>query len=68
MLTSLNHLLLICDMNFQEFEYVLNSLGEIIFAKISIPVIVRGPGLLKYDPASTTYNSLFLIALKLFHS
>ena len=46
----------------------LNSVAEIIFAKISIPVIVLGPGLLKYDPASTTYNSLFLIALKLFHS
>jgi hypothetical protein len=37
----------------------LDSFGEIIFAKISIPVIVLGLGLLKYDPASTAYISLF---------
>ena len=68
--TLLSHLLLIYNLQY-EFSGVWiwsNSFGEIIFAKISIPAIVLGPGLLKYAPAFTTYNSLFLIAFKLFHS
>jgi hypothetical protein len=32
--------------------------GSIIFANTSNPVIVLGPGLLKYAPALTTYTSL----------